>query len=55
MAQVGLDDHSHFSRDYKKQFGESPSETQWSCNQAKATIALAAPQNSQIRHTKEIA
>jgi AraC-like DNA-binding protein len=27
MAQVGLDDHSHFARDYKKTFGESPSET----------------------------
>lgn len=27
MAQVGLADHSHFSRDYKKQFGESPSDT----------------------------
>ena len=24
-AQVGLDDHSHFARDYKRLFGESPS------------------------------
>lgn len=27
MNQVGLSDHSHFAKDYKKEFGESPTET----------------------------
>lgn len=40
MAQVGLDDHSHFSRDYKKQFGESPSQTRSRWARRKAALAL---------------
>jgi len=28
MHKVGINDLSHFVRDYKKVFGESPSETQ---------------------------
>jgi AraC-like DNA-binding protein len=55
MAQAGFTDHSHFSRDYKKTFGESPSQTRSSCKHATAVRALIAPQNSQIGQAKEIA
>jgi transcriptional regulator GlxA family with amidase domain len=41
MAQVGVDDHSHFSRDYKKQFGESPSQTRSRWAKGKTAFALA--------------
>lgn len=27
MLEVGVSDHSHFAKDYKKEFGESPSQT----------------------------
>jgi transcriptional regulator GlxA family with amidase domain len=46
MATVGLDDHSHFSRDYKKQFGESPSQTRGRCAWYKSVLALSRPQDS---------
>jgi AraC-like DNA-binding protein len=29
MIGVGMSDHSHFAKDYKKEFGESPTETRW--------------------------
>ncbi|HYX53488.1 MAG TPA: helix-turn-helix transcriptional regulator [Candidatus Limnocylindrales bacterium] len=41
MAHVGVDDHSHFARDYKRQFGESPSETRLRSAQAKTIAALS--------------
>jgi len=50
MAAVGLDDHSHFSRDYKKQFGESPSQTRGRWSRCKSVLALSRPQDSQIGH-----
>lgn len=37
---VGVLDHSHFARDYKRAFGESPSETRRSCIELKAKVAL---------------
>lgn len=46
MATVGLDDHSHFSRDYKKQFGESPSQTRGRSARHKSVLALSRPQDS---------
>lgn len=30
MLEVGVSDHSHFAKDYKKEFGESPTQTR--CN-----------------------
>ena len=41
MAQVGVDDHSHFARDYKRRFGESPSETRLRSAQSKTMFALS--------------
>jgi AraC family transcriptional regulator, carnitine catabolism transcriptional activator len=55
MVQVGLTDHSHFARDYKKEFGESPSETRCSSDPVKAMRQLSAPQNNQIGHKRRIA
>ncbi|HEV3039916.1 MAG TPA: helix-turn-helix transcriptional regulator [Candidatus Angelobacter sp.] len=37
--EVGLLDHSHFARDYKKEFGESPSETRSSRAPEQRTMA----------------
>src|SRR5215469_3548361 len=31
MAEVGWTDESHFCRDYKRVYGESPSKVRWSC------------------------
>jgi len=46
MADVGLGDHSHFARDYKRQFGESPSGTRASSIKAKASFALTSHKGS---------
>jgi len=29
MIAVGISDHSHFAKDYKEEFGESPTQTRW--------------------------
>ena len=41
--EVGIFDHSHFARDYKKQFGESPSDTRRSPSTTKTVVISNAP------------
>ena len=43
--EVGLYDHSHFARDYKKQFGESPTGTRRTRTHAKTVAISDAPMN----------
>ena len=41
--EVGIFDHSHFARDYKKEFGESPSDTRRSPSTTKTVVISNAP------------
>ena len=52
MLEVGLSDHSHFAKDYKKEFGESPTQTRYSAVAARSLeLAIGyVPQNSQSGH-----
>jgi transcriptional regulator GlxA family with amidase domain len=54
MAQVGVEDHSHFSRDYKKQFGESPSQTRGRSAQRKTAIALTRHKIVNLATSKDL-
>ena len=54
MAQVGVDDHSHFSRDYKKQFGESPSQTRSRCTGRKTALALTRHKIVNLATSKDL-
>ena len=38
MLEVGVSDHSHFAKDYKKEFGESPTQTRCNAIAAGRTI-----------------
>jgi AraC-like DNA-binding protein len=44
MVEVGMSDHSHFAKDYKKEFGESPTQTRW--------LALATGKQARTCATK---
>ena len=44
--EVGIFDHSHFARDYKKEFGESPSDTRRSPSTTKTVVISNAPLNA---------
>lgn len=54
MAEVGLYDHSHFSRDYKRQFGESPSQTRSRWAQRKAALALTRHKIVNLATSKDL-
>lgn len=54
MAQVGVEDHSHFSRDYKKQFGESPSRTRIRWARRKTALALTRHKIVNLATSKEL-
>ncbi|HEV2986891.1 MAG TPA: helix-turn-helix transcriptional regulator [Candidatus Angelobacter sp.] len=53
--EVGLFDHSHFARDYKKEFGESPSETRRSRTPGQATTRSATPRSSDLGYGLKLA
>jgi AraC-like DNA-binding protein len=55
MIAVGLFDHSHFAKDYKKEFGESPSTTRMERTTLNLEVAPIAPQDSHSGHTKRLA
>jgi transcriptional regulator GlxA family with amidase domain len=50
--EVGIFDHSHFARDYKKEFGESPSDTRRSPTAAKTVVISDAPLNGRFSSVK---
>lgn len=50
--EVGLFDHSHFARDYKKQFGESPTGTRRARTHAKTVAISDAPMNVHFHPVK---
>lgn len=50
--EVGLFDHSHFARDYKKQFGESPTGTRRARAHAKTVVISNAPINGHFHPAK---
>jgi len=49
MISVGMSDHSHFAKDYKKEFGESPTATRWTAL-ANRQIKVCQPPDSKIGH-----
>lgn len=55
MSEVGFVDHSHFARDYKKEFGESPTETRWSSIAASGKKPSSEPPNSHSGHKQALA
>lgn len=42
MLEVGISDHSHFSKDYKRAFGESPTETRRDCSERQKDYSIPA-------------
>ena len=50
--EVGLFDHSHFARDYKRQFGESPTATRRARAHAKTVVISNAPMNVHFHPVK---
>ncbi len=44
MIEVGFSDHSHFAKDYKKQFGESPTHTRCAALATRNTSVPCIPQ-----------
>jgi AraC-like DNA-binding protein len=54
MVKVGLADHSHFARDYKREFGESPSETRRHSIELKAKIALGCHKTVSLATTNSL-
>ncbi len=50
--EVGLFDHSHFARDYKKQFSESPTGTRRARTHAKTVAITEAPMNVHFHSPK---
>ena len=55
MLEVGVSDHSHFAKDYKKEFGESPTQTRLNAMAAGKKIALCEPRNSHFGHKQTLA
>lgn len=55
MSHVGVSDHSHFAKDYKKEFGESPTQTRWRSVLAGKKITSCEPQNSHSGHKQSLA
>ena len=53
--EVGLFDHSHFARDYKKEFGESPSETRKSRTPGQTTTRSATPKSGDLGYGLKLA
>jgi transcriptional regulator GlxA family with amidase domain len=53
--EVGLFDHSHFARDYKREFGESPSETRRTPTPAKAAGISTPPLENYFGHLLRLA
>ncbi len=41
MIEVGIFDHSHFAKDYRKEFGETPSQTRRTVSPVKTALAFA--------------
>jgi AraC-like DNA-binding protein len=54
MFEVGISDHSHFSKDYKREFGENPTETRRNAASGKKRAQLWPP-NSNSSHQEKVA
>jgi AraC-like DNA-binding protein len=52
IAEIGLVDHSHFARDYKRLFGESPSVTRRGQAQVNTALALSRHQTVNLATDK---
>lgn len=55
MIEVGISDHSHFAKDYKKEFGESPTQTRCKALAVRKKIVPCVQRNSTIGYTQKCA